>query len=151
MLSQWFRLLPATALTVALFGGCALNPFEPTLESGRGTLTASDGQTATFYFTTLQGVFGSFSLTVFFEGSVPTKYISAEGVAKGVGDVAPADPEAYSHELPLEFASYFLKTDQAPHYAKITVTEITENHQENKVTIGFDWVIQTEAGNRNLS
>ena len=139
-------------LLAALLSGCAQNPLAPTLERGTGEqLTAQNGGTATFYFATSQGNFGSFSLFVLFEGSITSKYISAVGVCEGQGNVAPTDPEAYSEEVPCEFGSYFLMTDGVPHYAKITVRGIDENFAEQTVTITFDWVLQTEGGNPNLS
>lgn len=151
MRSRRSFLFPLLTALAVLLAGCGQNPLAPTLERGTDQLSASDGQTSTFYFATSQGTFGSFSLFVLFGGSVPSKYISAVGVCEGSGDVAPTDPEAYEDELSLSLNSYFLMTDGVPHYARITVREINENTQEQRVTITFDWVLQTEAGNPNLS
>lgn len=152
MRSKATLFLLLSILVAFLLSGCAQNPLAPTLERGTGEqLTAQNGETATFYFTTSQGTFGSFSLFVLFEGSVTSKYLQAVGVCEGEGDVAPTDPEQYSDELPLGFGSYFLMTDGVPHYAKVTVRGIQENSAEQTVTITFDWVLQTEGGNPNLS
>jgi hypothetical protein len=46
--------------------------------------------------------------------------------------------------------SYFVKTDNAVHYARITVVSKKEDVSSGYTTVGFQWVLQTEANNRNL-
>jgi len=100
-------------------------------------------------FTFPGGNYGEFRLK-YNNGDI---YIYANGIARVSGnrDTAP-EGEYLAYEL-FEWTDeqghpyyYFLKTDDAPHYAKVHRTgDIIKG-----ITIYFEWWLQTEAGNRYL-
>jgi hypothetical protein len=132
-----------------LFIGCGENPLQPpeAIKHGTGSCDLTEGSFYTFTFP--NGDYGVFRLE-YNNGYV---YIHASGILRVTGnrDTAPegeyltceifewADEEGYPYY-------YFLKTDGAPHYAKVHRTgDITK-----EITVSFEWWLQTESGNRYL-
>ncbi len=137
------------SLILLLFWGCNENPIEPTLniKHGEGSCDLTEGSFYTFIFP--DGDYGQFQLE-YNNGYV---YIHADGVAKVVGDRDTAPEDGYLTCDLFEWTDeeshpyyYFLKTDDAPHYAKVRrIGDITK-----EVIVFFEWWLQTEAGNRNF-
>jgi len=46
--------------------------------------------------------------------------------------------------------SFFLITDNVPHYGKITITSRRDDAASGYTFIGFQWVVQTVAGKKEL-
>ncbi|OYD16545.1 hypothetical protein CH333_03140 [candidate division WOR-3 bacterium JGI_Cruoil_03_44_89] len=129
--------------------GCAENPLQPPggIKHGTGSCNLTEGSSLTFTFP--GGDYGEFILE-YNNGYV---YINATGIIRVSGnrDTAPegqyltcelfewVDEESHPYY-------YFLKTDDAIHYAKVRrIGDITK-----ELTIKFEWWLQIEAGNRYL-
>lgn len=132
-----------------LFIGCDENPLQPLIGIKYGTRSCSLTEDSLYTFTFPGGNYGEFHLE-YNNGDV---YIHANGIIRVSGnrDTAP-DGEYLTCEL-FEWTNeqghpyyYFLKTDDAPHYAKVHRT----GDISKEITIFFEWWLQTEVGNRYL-
>ncbi len=73
----------------------------------------------------------------------------AYGIVQSSATVAPESFPGISAAVTLGY-SYILQTDIAPHFGKVTVTAVNVNSAAQTVTVQFNWLVQTEAGNRSL-
>jgi hypothetical protein len=138
-----------------LFQGCSKQkPTEvpaSTIITGTGRLQVSYGTDATYQFKNGQTILGSVQLWGVAQGNpLIVQLRSNYGIVSGSGYTAPAN--GYFNEITLDAVpqgqSYFLKTNDEPHYGKIVITYRGDTN--GLTTIDFNWVVQTEAGNRNL-
>lgn len=73
----------------------------------------------------------------------------ANGIQVGSGTTAPAEGYGTSAQIVLG-QSYFIKTDAVPHYGRLSVIGLNQSGKYTSITVNFDWVVQTEGGNRSL-
>lgn len=149
--SSCYRLLPPLLIMVSLAflsNGCGVDPVSPsTVISGTDNLFAPKNGDATFAFASGGDTYGSFQLKAY----VTTAIIQTPqggGVQKNDQnlDIAPEDGYIVSEECGYYY--YYIKTDFAPHFAKVFVHTITTD--ASGITINFNWWLQTEAGDRNF-
>lgn len=138
-----------------LFQGCSKQlPTEApssTVITGIGRLQVSYGTNATYQFKNGQAIYGSVQLWGVAQGSpLIVQLRSNYGIISGSGYTAP--DSGYFNEITLDAVPqgqiYFLKTDNAPHYGKMVITY--RGDTDGLTTIDFNWLVQTEAGNRSL-
>ena len=148
-----FGLLAILSLTP----GCSKSPTEPvpsTVISGNDSLGVAQGDSPdTYYFRDGTSNYGSFQLWWFLATTPTTIQLRSNyGIKMGTGNVAP--DSGYVHELTLDNSpagqSFFLKTDNVPHYGKIYITSRRDGTPAGYTFIGFQWTVQTVAGNREL-
>ncbi|MBI5806358.1 hypothetical protein HZA73_09965 [candidate division TA06 bacterium] len=144
-----------TLLTLA--AGCSKSPTEApdsTVISGYDSLGVSQGDSPdVFYFKSGTANYGSFQLWWLSATSPATVQLRSNyGIKLGTGDVAP--DSGYYNEITLDNSllgkSFFIKTDNVPHYGKITWTSRRDEASTGYSFIGFQWVVQTVAGKREL-
>lgn len=70
-------------------------------------------------------------------------------IVTGNSSVAPEDGYLTSAGV-VWGQSYFFKSDEIPHYGRLIVTGINRIGKATSITVTFDWVLQTEGGNRSL-
>lgn len=117
------------------------------LISGSGQLAVSSSDNRdTYSFVDDTINYGKITL-VWFSPSVIS--FEANGIIVGVGDTAPDSGYAITATVSVA-QGYFVKTDNAVHYAKVTVVSLSENVSTGYTTVDFNWILQTEANNRNL-
>ena len=146
------RFLPSLAImlgVILLFlSGCGLNPVPaPSIISGTDNLFAPKNGDATFVFTGNSETYGSFQLKAY----VTTAIIQTPqgGGVQRNGDNLDAAPETgYSVSEECGYYYYYMITDVSPHYAKVFIHTITQD--ASGITIGFNWWLQTELGDRNF-
>ncbi len=141
---------------LALVTGCSQSPTEApnsTIISGYDSLGVSSGDSPdVFYFKSGTASYGSFQLWWLSATAPATVQLRSNyGIKLGTGDVAP--DSGYYNEITLDNSllgqSFFLITDNVPHYGKITW--ISRRDTISGYTfIGFQWVVQTVAGKREL-
>lgn len=148
-----FGLLPLLAIALAfvlLFEGCTPTPTEApttTVITGTGQMAVSSSDNRDSYSFISGGVnYGKINLVWYSESVVS---FEANGIVVGSGSTAPDTGYVTSSTVSEEY-SYFVKTDNVVHYARIDVTAKVESISTGYTTIGFNWVLQTEANNRNL-
>jgi hypothetical protein len=134
-----------------LFQGCSKQaPTEPsssTVITGTGSITVSKTNDMDDYTFSSGGYpYGKMRLVSSFDSTLS---FQANGIVQGNGTTAPENITTTSSAV-VNGYSYFLKTDAIPHYGKVTVTVINENNTAHTYTVQFQWVVQTEAGNRSL-
>jgi len=146
-------LLPLLAITLAFilsFEGCTPKPTEApttTVITGTAQLPVSSSNNRVSYSFVSGGInYGKITL-VWFSSSVVS--FEANGIVVGSGTTAPDTGYSTPSMVSVE-NSYFVKTDNAVHYARIDITLRDDNATSGYTTIGFNWVLQTEANNRNL-
>ena len=144
--------MPLVAITLAFilsFEGCTPKPTEApttTLIYGTGQMSVSSGETRDSYSFVSGGVnYGKINL-VWFSSVVS---FEANGILVGTGTIAPDSGYGTSSSVSAAYR-YFIKTDNVVHYARVDVISINENSSTGFTTVGFNWVLQTEANNRNL-
>lgn len=140
----------ALALAFILtFEGCTPKPTEApttTVITGTGQLAVSSTDNRDPYSFVSGGVnYGKITL-VYLSSSVVG--FEANGVMEGSGSTAPDSGYTTSPVTVSDGYSYFVKTDNVIHYARVTA--VSRSESAGYVTIGFQWVLQTEANNRNL-
>jgi|GEM_PF-4904097 len=115
--------------------------------TGTGELAVSGSDNRDSYSFVSDSInYGKITL-VWYSSSVVT--FEANGIIVGTGDVAP--DSGYSTSATVSVGqSYFIKTDNAVHYAKISVTTVAYNSSTDYWTVGFQWILQSEANSRNL-
>lgn len=143
---------------LALAAGCSQTPTEAptsTVISGYDSLGVATGDlTDTHHFLSGSTNYGSFWLELV--SAIPdphqVKFCTNYGLKLGTGSVAP--DSGYSNELPFDNSllgqSFFLITDNVPHYGKITITSRRDDAASGYTFIGFQWVVQTVAGKKEL-
>ncbi len=130
--------------------GCSTKPTEApstTVITGTAQLSVSSGDNRDSYSFVSGGInYGKLTLVYY----TPTVLgMEAVGIMAGTGTTAP--DTGYSTSATVTVGqSYFVKTDNAVHYARITITSQKEDAGSGYTTVGFQWVLQTEANNRNL-
>jgi hypothetical protein len=142
---------------LALAAGCSQSPTEAptsTVISGYDSLGVSkDDSPDVFYFKSGTANYGSFQLWWLSATTPATVQLRSNyGIKLGTGDVAP--DSGYYNEITLDNSllgkSFFIKTDNVPHYGKITWTSRRDETSTGYTFIGFQWVVQTVAGKREL-
>jgi hypothetical protein len=150
-----FGLLPilVTALALVLFfGGCAKTPTEApttTVKTGSAQVSVSSTSpdTRDSYSFSSGGVnYGKITL-VYLSPAIVS--FEANGILVGSGTTAPETGYGTTSQVALSYR-YFVKTDNAVHYARVDVTSKNENASTGYITVGFNWALQTEANNRSL-
>ena len=158
---QWaFR--PAVSLgllaLLVLASGCSQSPTEAptsTVISGYDSLGVSKDETPddVFYFKSGTANYGNIQLWWIYPVSTPlTVEFRSTGIIMGTGNVAPDTGyfSAITLDNSLMGQSFFIKTDNVPHYGKITWTSRRDDAASGYTFIGFQWVVQTVAGKREL-
>jgi hypothetical protein len=145
-------LLPLAAMTLAFilsFEGCTPKPTEApttTVITGTAQLSVSSGDNRDSYSFVSGGVnYGKITL-VYLSSDVVG--FEANGVMVGSGTTAPDSGYTTTPVTVSDGYSYFVKTDNVVHYARVTA--VSRSESAGYVTIGFQWVLQTVANNRNL-
>jgi hypothetical protein len=151
-------LLPLMAMTLAFilsFEGCTPKPTEApttTVITGTGQRTLLPNSMETYTFSSGGMNYGKFYLKRYSS----SLYFEAWGIVLDETNsmTAPAPDSIYydNKTSPIELSKrYFIQTDEKIHYCKITVTRVHENFEAPfDITVSFNWVLQTEANNRNL-
>jgi hypothetical protein len=135
-----------------LFQGCSnqkpTEPLSTTVITGTGSITIdqSSGSRDDYTFSSAGRNYGKIDL-VTYDGTNGT--FEAYGIVQSSATVAPESFPGTSAAVSLGY-SYIIKTDTAPHYGRVTVTAVSVNSAAHTITVQFDWVVQTEAGNRSL-
>lgn len=136
------------SLTILLLSGCRLNPVTASnVVSGSDTLFAAKNNNATFTFQVKGETYGSFRLSAY----VLNGYLSTPqggGVQKSTQNLGTAPESGYIPSEECSYYYYYMITDLAPHYAKVFIHTITQD--QDGITIGFNWWLQTQAGERNF-
>jgi hypothetical protein len=163
MVKKIFRHFIVGAMTLALasfisFSGCSKSPTEvedSTIISGYDSLGVSKNDSPdTYYFRSGSTNYGSFQLWWLSDLVSPqlVQLRSNYGIKIGTGNVAP--DSGYVNEITLDSSplgqSFFLKTDNVPHYGKITIISRRDDTGSGYTFIGFQWIVQTVAGKREL-
>ncbi|MDP2807775.1 MAG: hypothetical protein Q8O74_06525 [bacterium] len=143
---------------LALATGCSKSPTEApasTVISGYDSLGVSQGDSPdVFYFKSGTASYGSIQLWWLTALTNPqtVQLRSNYGLKLGTGNVAP--DSGYYNEVTLDNSlmgqSFFIKTDNVPHYEKITWTSRRDEISTGYTFIGFQWIVQTVAGKREL-
>jgi len=141
--------LQALALAFILtFEGCTPKPTEApptTVITGTGQLAVSSTDNRDSYSFVSGGInYGKITLVCY---AYPAVNFEANGIVQGSGTTAPDTGYSTSSTV-TDGYSYFVKTDNVVHYARVTA--VSRSESAGYVTIGFQWVLQTEANNRNL-
>ncbi|HBE73400.1 MAG TPA: hypothetical protein DDW31_04850 [candidate division Zixibacteria bacterium] len=147
-------ILAALAVGLALslvLAGCGKSPVEApttTVITGTASVTISgaNGWRADYSFRSGGYTYGKISL---FSPDQSTSILEANGIQEGSGTTAPADGYSTSAQAILGH-TYFIKTDAVPHYGRISVIGLNQVGKYTSITVNFDWVVQTEGGNRSL-
>lgn len=149
------RLSALSALALLLgfaclfLNGCGTNPVSPTtIISGSDELFAPKNGDATFQFLSHGESYGSFQLEAY--GTISyIKTPQGYGVQRTLEnlDEAPASNYILRAECDLAYY-YYMITDASEHYAKVFIHTLAQD--ENGITIGFNWWLQTESGDRNF-
>ncbi|MCU0605916.1 MAG: hypothetical protein MUF78_00480 [Candidatus Edwardsbacteria bacterium] len=135
-----------------MFQGCSsqkpTEPLSTTVITGTGSITIdqSSGSRDDYTFSSAGRNYGKIDL-VTYDGTNGT--FEAYGIVQSSATVAPESFPGTSAAVSLGY-SYIIKTDTAPHYGRVTVTAVSVNSAAHTITVQFDWVVQTEAGNRSL-
>jgi hypothetical protein len=128
--------------------GCGLNPIQaPNIISGSDSLYAATNENAVFVFTGNGQDYGSFQLNAY----VTFAYMTTPqggGIQKRSENLTSAPESGYTASENCGYYYYYLITDVAPHYAKLSIRAITQD--EDGITVEFSWWLQTEAGDRNF-
>ena len=143
---------------LALASGCSQSPTEvptSTIISGYDSMGVSKDETPddVFYFKSGTANYGNIQLWWIYPVSTPlTVEFRSAGIKLGTGDVAPDSGyfSAITLDNSLMGQSFFIKTDNVPHYGKITWTSRRDDAASGYTFIGFQWVVQTVAGKREL-
>lgn len=145
-------LLPLAVFLLAaalLFEGCTTKPTEApstTVITGTWQLAVSSTDNLDYYTFSSGGLnYGKIAL-VYITSSVVG--FQANGVIVGTGLTAPESGYVTTPVTITDGYSYFVKTDDVVHYAKVTA--VSRSESAGYITIGFEWILQTEANNRNL-
>ena len=145
----------ALALLAAV--GCSQSPTEAptsTVISGYDSLGVSQGDSPdVFYFKSGTASYGSIQLWWLSATTPSTIQLRSNYCLKlGTGNVAP--DSGYYNEVTLDNSlmgqSFFIITDNVPHYGKITWVSRRDDDASGYTFIGFQWVVQTVAGKREL-
>jgi hypothetical protein len=153
----WPAFILGLLALLALAAGCSQSPTEApvsTVISGYDSLGVSQSDSPdTYYFKSGTAGYGSFSLWWFMPTTPVTVQLRSNyGIKLGTGNVAPAPDSIYAHDISLDNSpigqSFFLITDNVPHYGKITIT--SRRDFADTTFIGFQWIVQTVAGKREL-
>jgi hypothetical protein len=152
--------LLVTGLAAALLAGCeGENPAEPTtttiIEGYGAELAADAGNEDTFVFSRGGAVYGEITLTVHWQEGPPEilgGYLSSYGIQVAEPGLLVAPEGGYSPQVSLgdPGSSYVLMTDESPHYARVDIEAVEENLADRRIAVTFDWVLQTQSGNREL-
>ena len=133
---------------VILTNGCGLNPIPaPNIISGSDSLFAAKNDNALFTFSGNDQNYGSFQLIAYVSTASLTTP-QGGGIQKNTGSLNTAPETGYTPSEVCAFGYYWLITDVAPHYAKISIHSITQD--QNGITIEFNWWVQTQAGDRSF-
>jgi len=147
---------------LALVTGCSQSPTEAptsTIISGYDSLWVAPGDYPfVFYFKNGSTTYGNIQLWLMSDEVFPhilqLRILPIGcGIQLGTGNVAP--DSGYSNEYSLYNSligqSFFIKTDIVPHYGKITWISRRDPADASGYTfIGFQWIVQTVAGKREL-
>lgn len=138
------------ALSLVL-AGCSKNPVSAppsTVVTGTGSITISgtNGWRADYSFRSGGYSYGKISAV---SPDQQNCIFEANGIVQGSGTTAPADGYNTS-ALAVLGQSYFIKSDAVPHYGRISVIGLDQVGKYSSITVRFDWVLQTEGGNRSL-
>jgi hypothetical protein len=147
----WLLLLGAMAAGFGLlFQGCAKKPTEApntTVITGSGAITIDQNGGLDYYSFTGSGRnYGKIGL--YTPDGINVSF-QANGIMTGSGTTAPETGYGTSSTVTLG-QTYFIRTDTSPHYGRLVVTGSSSNSSAHTITVTFDWVVQTEAGNRSL-
>lgn len=134
--------------TLFIFIGCGIDPVGPsTVISGTDNLFAQKNGDATYLFSRNGEDYGSFQLKAYVSTAI-LQTPQGGGVQKNDQNLDEAPENGYIVSEECGYYYYYMKTDMAAHYAKVFVHTITQD--ANGITIGFNWWLQTEAGNRTF-
>lgn len=134
-----------------LLAGCSKSPVEApatTVITGTAsrTISASNGWRSDYTFSSGGYNYGKISI---FSPDQTICILEANGIQEGSGTTAPADGYSTSAQAILGH-SYFIKTDAVPHYGRLSIIGLNQIGKYTSITLSFDWVVQTEGGNRSL-
>lgn len=134
--------------TLIIFAGCGIDPVGPsTIISGTDDLFAPKNGDATYFFSSNGEDYGSFQLKAYVSTAI-LQTPQGGGVQRSDENLDEAPENGYIVSEECGYSYYYMKTDMAPHYAKVFVHTITQD--ASGITIGFNWWLQTEAGNRSF-
>jgi hypothetical protein len=148
------RILAAVAVGLALslvLAGCGKSPVEApttTVITGTASVTISGANSWSRVYTFSSGGYNYGQIRIFSPDQTIC-ILEANGIQEGSGTTAPADGYGTSAQAILG-NSYFIKTDAVPHYGRISVIGLNQVGKYTSITVNFDWVVQTEGGNRSL-
>lgn len=135
-------------LMFLFMNGCGLNPVPaPNVISGSDGLFAPQNSDAIFIFEEKGKSYGSFQL----HAHISYAYLSTPqggGIQKSSENLDTAPESGYNVSEDYGYYYYYMKTDMAPHYAKVFIHTITEDSAG--ITINFNWWLQTQTGERNF-
>ncbi len=134
-----------------LLAGCSKSPVEApatTVITGTAsrTISATNGWRSDYTFSSGGYNYGKISIV---SPDQQNCLIEANGIQEGSGTTAPDDGYNTS-ALAVLGQSYFVKTDAVPHYGRLSIIGLNQNGKYTSITLSFDWVVQTEGGNRSL-
>ena len=154
----WPAICLGLLVFLSLASGCSQSPTEAptsTVISGYDSLGVAQGDSPdVFYFKSGTASYGSIQLWWLTSLTNPqtVQLRSNYGIKLGTGNVAP--DSGYYNEVTLDNSlmgqSFFIKTDNVPHYGKITWTSRRDEISTGYTFIGFQWIVQTVAGKREL-
>ncbi|MDO9390493.1 MAG: hypothetical protein Q7U71_01830 [bacterium] len=153
----WPAVCLGLLVLLALATGCSQTPTEAptsTVISGYDSLGVSkDDSPDSYYFKDGTASYGSIQLWWLSATTPSTVQLRSNyGLKLGTGNVAP--DSGYYNEVTLDNSlmgqSFFLITDNVPHYGKITITSRRDDAVSGYTFIGFQWVVQTVAGKKEL-
>ncbi len=141
-----------TALTFFLSSGCGTNPVSPeNVISGTDQLFAPKNSDASFTFQDQSESFGSFELKAYVTTAI-IRTPQGSGVYRSDENLgeAPEDDGLYKVSEECGYHYYYMRTNLSPpfYYAKVFIHTLAQD--EDGITIGFNWWLQTEAGERNF-
>jgi hypothetical protein len=156
--ARWAAITIAGLAFALSWAGCSKTPTEvedSTLITGYDSLGVSRNDSPDiFYFRSGSVTYGSFQLWWLSDLTSPqlVQLRSNYGIKMGTGNVAP--DSGYVNEITLDSSpvmqSFFLKTDNVPHYGKLTIISRRDESSSGYTFIGFQWIVQTVAGKREL-
>lgn len=153
----WLAVCLGLVALLALATGCSQTPTEAptsTVISGYDSLGVSkDDSPDSYSFKDGTASYGSIQLWWMSATTPSTVQLRSNyGLKLGTGNVAP--DSGYYNEVTLDNSlmgqSFFLITDNVPHYGKITITSRRDDAVSGYTFIGFQWVVQTVAGKKEL-
>ncbi len=134
-----------------LLAGCSKSPVEAptsTVITGTASISISGANSWSRVYTFSSGGHNYGQIRIFSPDQTMCIF-EANGIQEGSGTTAPADGYGTTAQVILGH-TYFIKTDAVPHYGRISVIGLNQVGKYTSITVNFDWVVQTQGGNRSL-